>query len=92
MDRVVAGSKYSGRAVDDANAHYARQLVHAKDLGAWQRADRWRMEFQDFARRVCAQSGLKFDRDLSIADNEMSWLQWWARVKVSRSRGRRGDS
>ena len=61
MARIRKGARFHGPAVDAANACYRDNLAHAKDLNSWQRATRWMTEFEAYAKKVYAQSKLRFD-------------------------------
>jgi integrase len=71
MVRVKEGARFSGPAVEAADSAYLTSLVHARDLGAWQRSTRWLKEFEDYAKVVYKQSGLFFDLSDAMASNEL---------------------
>lgn len=51
-----------------------RWLVHSRCNGAWQRTLRWVIEFRDFAKSMCVDSGRSYHTDACLADNMLCYL------------------
>lgn len=51
-----------------------RWLVHSRCKGAWLRTLRWVIEFRDFAKSMCSDSGRSYRRDDCLADNMLCYL------------------
>ena len=64
-------SPFKGKAADAANAFYRSSLVHARDLGTWQRKERWLADFATYAMKVCKESGLRYSEDDALASDHL---------------------
>ena len=64
-------SPFKGKAADAANAFYRSSLVHARDLGTWQRKERWLADFATYAKNVCKESGLRYSEDDALASDHL---------------------